>query len=708
MSKTEGGEIQTHKPLRTYRYIRGVDGQLVQSQVSEEKKTNEKAEPESKWAYTKNLELPIGRGQLDYVRRLARDMKDDWKDVKLTAIGVVGSDVYDKLILLHALREEFGDVLLFMTDLDARLMHYEQSKWTRDVIVSSNFGFKLNDVYYAGVDRNTPRYVPPFRDNYQTSLFLACRAALGLKVNDNGGSFRYMSADKLAELLNHPRLFEIGRGRAVDISMSNADIHPKVRWVSWRTSLRLAFFIPMALVFCVLLLAQINTQVAKITSSPRDKPVKKARAVLHAGANGKKGAQKKEGKKADPAVWPVITNVSVLVTVVFVVVVIIDHYRLGGEPFSLFSGVSIWPGVTLRLIAAVLSVCFIAKSYQDLRRSDEDLDYSFHLNMIKNFYPTTFADWRKPRDISGRLVSKIRNWASYLRWISVRTWDTGEGKIDAKELWAGYLARGSGWNRFHRFFAMTLTYFGLAIALAMILGIPKTPYRGSVSRDVDVVLLLASVVPMIGLIFLVVDATRLSIKFVRSLKTPETIWPDELVDELREKNAETSSAETGQDGKPIEDTSDRVSDKALSEWLDIKFIASHTQAVGRLIYYPFIVLLIMFLARSPYFDRWGFPISLIAIFLLNSTLAVCCGCMLRREAENTRRLALGRLQEYLVRATGAGHGRSARQLALMIDEIRSMRQGAYSSFTANPVLHAILIPSGGISVLTLLRFISLS
>ena len=112
--------------LRTYSYIRGIDGRLPESEAPKEKQTNRDTEAESKWTYAKSLELPIGRGQLDYVRRLAQKLSDKYKlkRRKLRAIGVVGSDVYDKLILLHALREQFDDVIFFMTDLDARLMQH--------------------------------------------------------------------------------------------------------------------------------------------------------------------------------------------------------------------------------------------------------------------------------------------------------------------------------------------------------------------------------------------------------------------------------------------------------------------------------------------------------------------------------------------------------------------------------------------------------
>ena len=60
------------------------------------------------------------------------------------AIGLVGSDLYDKLLILQALRNRFKTKIFFTTDLDARYLHADQKDWTRNLVVASNFGFSLN------------------------------------------------------------------------------------------------------------------------------------------------------------------------------------------------------------------------------------------------------------------------------------------------------------------------------------------------------------------------------------------------------------------------------------------------------------------------------------------------------------------------------------------------------------------------------------
>ena len=62
--------------------------------------------------------VPEGRAQYDYLRRLRRPIEELGN---VSAIGVVGSDVYDKLLVLRALKPYFPDCVFFTTDLDDSL-----------------------------------------------------------------------------------------------------------------------------------------------------------------------------------------------------------------------------------------------------------------------------------------------------------------------------------------------------------------------------------------------------------------------------------------------------------------------------------------------------------------------------------------------------------------------------------------------------------
>jgi hypothetical protein len=390
---------------------------------------------------------------------------------------------------------------------------------------------------------------------------------------------------------------------------------------------------------------------------------------------------------------------------VFVLLVIRDHYlRAEGEPFSLVAGVSIWPGEALRLIAAILSVCFIVKSLRVLENNEEELCKEFKLHELK------ITKWRKMKKRLKRWRKRRGGLCSIWQWVNIRGWKNNKREVYAQRLWKRYLVRGICRNRFCRLVPRVLVFTCLAATVILILGVPNIPHRGNVSWVVDRVLLLFSVYCMIFLVFFVLDVTTLSLRLIHNLKGPRTIWPKGLVRRLECKRSKEGNSRVDWATKLAKGSEDDSSEESygLSEWLDIKFIASHTQAVGKLIYYPFIILLVMIVARNRYFDNWNFPISLTIVFLLYFVHAIGCGIMLRLEAEKARSMALDRLGKELVEATGDGDKRRTKQLEVMIEQVKSIREGAYSPFTENPILRAILIPSGGISLLTLLRFLPLS
>ncbi|MCF8082928.1 MAG: hypothetical protein K9M96_07525, partial [Deltaproteobacteria bacterium] len=195
--------------IHRFSYMRGIDG-LVPGKTSE--KTNVDA-TNAKSANSKetslengDIERPVGQSQFDYLRRLASRLKMlDERIIKegrgdgIQAIGVLGSDVYDKLLVLQAIHNLFPDVIFFTTDMDARLLHPDESEWTQNLIIASNFGLRLNE--------HLQKRVSPFRDNYQTSLFLSTKMAL-VGIDE---WFEDYDRDKWLDV---PRIFEVGHSGA--------------------------------------------------------------------------------------------------------------------------------------------------------------------------------------------------------------------------------------------------------------------------------------------------------------------------------------------------------------------------------------------------------------------------------------------------------------------------------------------------------------
>ena len=208
-----------------YGYLAGVDGEMPP--LMAEQKGREASEgtastgpgspSRSSIIRRHHEEAASGAQQLDYVRRLADRIAYDLASPgrhtgdgapqrgpgggggldglgRIVVVGVLGSDVYDKLLIIQALRDRLPAATFFTTDLDARLTHPDVFRWTRNLIVGSPYGLTVKDLKGA-----------PFRDSYQTATFRAVTLALQEEVPAGGAA-------------PPPRLFEIGRTGAVPIT----------------------------------------------------------------------------------------------------------------------------------------------------------------------------------------------------------------------------------------------------------------------------------------------------------------------------------------------------------------------------------------------------------------------------------------------------------------------------------------------------------
>ena len=247
-------------------YLAGLDGELPargDNKTGDNQKDGAQAKAKAWYggspqaAEQNPAQRPEGRGQLDYVIRLAAALKQE--EIKngeeFKAIGVLGSDVYDKLLILQALRFTFPRAIFFTTDLNARLPYPTEWRWTHNLIIASHFGLELQP------ELQTP--IPPFRDSYQTSLFYSALRALehfipvgrgncpdcfqlredtekkedsAEKRNEGEKEDRRHEAKKGPKIFSadaEPRLYEVGRHGAFDIStdpprhsLEYASIHP--------------------------------------------------------------------------------------------------------------------------------------------------------------------------------------------------------------------------------------------------------------------------------------------------------------------------------------------------------------------------------------------------------------------------------------------------------------------------------------------------
>lgn len=169
------------------------------------------------------VEWPEARDQLDYLRRLAQQLRrsEQRRDaLPIGAIGLMASDVHDKLLVLQALHENFADKVFFTTDLDARFLHPRTQSFTRNLLVASSLPLEFPSEASPRCARVAAHESlaapdlgagnPPWRDVYQSATYLAARQA-GCRSK----ACRAVEQCAAQEALAAPSLYEIGRNSAV-------------------------------------------------------------------------------------------------------------------------------------------------------------------------------------------------------------------------------------------------------------------------------------------------------------------------------------------------------------------------------------------------------------------------------------------------------------------------------------------------------------
>jgi len=341
-----------------------------------------------------------------------------------------------------------------------------------------------------------------------------------------------------------------------------------------------------------------------------------------------------------------------------VLTVIIFTQGSKGEPFALIEGISLWPTEFLRFFSGVLSVYFLYTGCRKLQERNVELSASF-----------------LPKTVSSPGKSLSEGHAPH-------------SADDAASLWMTYCQRSDPKRRLLRLIQLSIPYFAVCSLIIFFFGPPFVPYRGNMSLLVDRIALFFAVIPLILLIFGVVDATEGSVWLIRRLSEKKPVWPQGPA---------------------------RCFAKALNidpcyvnDCIGIHVIAKHSEVVARFIYYPFLVMIVMLVSRTSYFDYWDLPLGLLIVILLGVGWAVYCAVKLRRSAEKARRVAVERLWKQQVHAVGQGDKTKhvTEQITLVLDSIRSIRQGAFVPFLQQPFVQAVGLFLGSGGSLLLLEYLS--
>ncbi|MDJ0860628.1 MAG: hypothetical protein QNJ82_00135 [Gammaproteobacteria bacterium] len=654
--------------VHRFTYLRGIDGRLSGNREGAQRSPDKDRKKDTN---NSPMERPIGYGQADYLRRLAVKIKDlelklrREKGGGIAAIGILGSDVYDKLLILQALRPEFSNTLFFSTDLDARLLEPEQIPWTRNLLVASGFGLELAP--------ELQQTVLPFRGNYQTARFFS--TLLALKDHE------WAASPVLKDCLClRPRLFEIGRDRAYDITPlldgdgrkefpgsdeCNAQLHPETHPVQWSPKF-------------VLLAAGVL-----------------ASGIL-LGYHYIFRFREKWRFYQDNAYWQVrgtIVGVQALYILAIVAILLfgITAHHVLGEPFTFRGGISIWPTEALRLLAGLLAVHFAVEAWRIVRQSDREIEKEFFLSASTGSSTSDQTGDEAKTSPWKRLATRLAGLVQFYRHQSIFRWrqlredfvtkaDSNDARtVDLQALWSAYRRLGSLKSRLVRMLPWALVLFFLNFCLIYLLGEPFTPARVASNYALDkVIIIFLAVIPFIVLLLGIFDATRLCIELSNWFVEVRMRWPERTRTVWKQRL-----------GLEADD---------LREWLGIEFIARRTEAIGGLIYFPFIVIFVLIISRSTYFDRWNMPTGLAIVIAASALYAVVAALTLRRSAEHARGEALRSISDRITKAAGTDNEGRVRQLELLKERIAENRRGAFRPWRQQPVMKVLFWFIGGASL----------
>jgi hypothetical protein len=386
--------------------------------------------------------------------------------------------------------------------------------------------------------------------------------------------------------------------------------------------------------------------------------------------------------------WLAVPVCAVLAVVVVCCIHYFQNYLGTGESFAWFDGTSNWPSIAILLFAALLSIHFIVKTHVRLKENAAKLTEEFGLNGDVSGEGWSSAirkictGWGPPALVNIRADSSdfVKVGASPLGCE-----DKGS-KINIDALWQRYLSRGQLWMRLSRSVPMCILYFcALCFLLPLFGNFSQPPIRGS---DFRLWIILPTIAAFLTLTFVVIDAVLLHEGFLKQLTWKKTYWPDRTF----EKYKYSKNCKRPKNGNN------------LADYWDILLIGKRTEAVGNLIYYPFVILSLLIVARLPYFGNWTWPLALLVALFLHFSLAFYAAWRLPTVARKYRDEVLARLKRRR-RQFLTAEQRLPEATDTLIEEVQSNHRGAFSPLWEQPAVRALLLPSGGLGIATLLQYL---
>lgn len=665
--------------IHVFGYMRGLDGKLPEQGDKTVRVAEKKSDSKDKSDVDALIEFPEGQNQKDYLRRLTnriieldQDLKDKGSKTGVAAIGVLGSDVHDKLMIMEALRQYFPHKLFFTTDLDAAYSHPAKHHETHNLLVASAFDLTLRYELQGKI--------PPFRDTYQTAFFLATRWVLNNDLAAAVGIRRPA-----------PLLFEVGRSRMIPLPTSEDDFlqtrgddasEPQCSVTNWSGCLTDSLS---------QLFAQKTNKGKNLSLSLIENEIENELPMFN--------------EKVHPQIfptshlkWTVGGMIAITSSVMMVVIMLtfvswqvrkqaqqLFNYsksrpylvmgmsvvflslaywltelwndymtKFDAEPFYWLEGVSAWPSQLLRLSAFLFALGFFVWGHKRI------IAMQAVLQVPPGGQKSCFA--LPQHDQTKVATGEV---------LFIGSWKVDEAvAVSPNELWKKYL----GYFRFpgplERVLLHGLVFFAVAFLVMVLSGFPGTPVRGEVALQLHIGILGVAVFFTIMLTLWVVENARLCERLIDNLSAKPSLWNKNAINWAIRDN--------------------KVAQECVSDWLDIKLVSCLTKTLQPLIWGPVVCIFLLVLARSPVIDDWDLPWGLELVFVSLLMYAISAELFLQRGAKRARIKAIVQLNGKIsVQRNRINPDEYAmKRIEAEIERIMMLREGAFRPWYELPLLRS--------------------
>jgi len=606
-----------------------------------------------------------GQSQLDYLRRIAESLAaQQGNGHYIKAIGVLSSDIYDKLLVLQALRPSFPDVIFFTFDLDARLIDRENLPWTHQLLVGSSLGLALSPELQGDI--------PEFRDSYQTTTFFTTLLLIHQVLPTAAAAAAPTPLGGL-EWTHSALVYEIGRTQAFDLTVNTSDgkscdLDKACAWIAkTRTS---AFFSNDS--HRLLFLAEFGAAVLLL--------------VVPWIALGNQAMRNSLKHRVGLSVGNPLNTIGARVCLCWIVATviliwtwptIIESLTIGKTlmPIPIFDGTSRWGSTALEIAVIAASLALVYRGQRKLRENAETMRTEFGflptLDVLMNCYAKRLGPWYSEAHLAELC------WFPFAKLSDAGLALAGPHRYSPLELLiAQYLYRGKAVKRLIRVGVATVAS---ALVWTLLDRIGISFFGGVAWYSTQLRqhgwaggLAILSLIAMQFLIFWVADAMLLTRSFVLALNHELPAWPVEALKKW-------------QQGLPL---------NQATLWLNLKLVARRTSWVSNLIWYPSLVIAGMFAAVFTIkFGAVRFannPVELV----ISITMTIAAAVLLRRSAEILRADVISRLENLrFLQLSGGTHCPNAiAQLDRLIDRVVNLRSGAFAPYSEQPLVRAVLVP----------------